>query len=503
MLEAATRWTTDEGRLSVYAEFADGSDEVVELALRTAQSGDTQRVLDALEVVRWRSFNPLFTDRRTRVPRQPGQLEVERIASGPVDFIEAVQSSEGAGFALHYGRSPAPDLDAPAKTLHTAELDATVVQFFVTDTRTAVVVRAPGGAPHLQALPLSRTVLSDRIEALRRHIAAYGRGEEDADGWRDTSSELYRRLLGPVEAHLPEPGAPLVLVPHGPLWRLPFAALLDAGEHPLLSRFVISMLPSVAHGAWLHARTRPARDGRVLVVADPGPGGAFVDGESVTWDALPGAREEAERIAARVSEADTLVGTQADELRLVAWHGRYTVLHFATHGFVAQYDALDSFLALGDAPTALWKRQDPEPPGQGSLRRIDDPRLPIILTGEPDPTAPDVHCRRELDARTIIDEFHLDADLVVLSACDTGLGTVSPDGVLGLSRAWLVAGARSVVASLWPVRDRAAADLMDLFHAQYVEHGDKARALQHAGKTLAQTTDVTVWASFILVGLPR
>jgi CHAT domain-containing protein len=101
-----------------------------------------------------------------------------------------------------------------------------------------------------------------------------------------------------------------------------------------------------------------------------------------------------------------------------------------------------------------------------------------------------------------IAELDLQADLVVLSACDTGRGRITGDGVVGLTRAFLSAGADTVIVSLWQVPDDATAALMVAFYEALAETGDKAAALQQAMvATRAQFPDPRNWSAFVLVGM--
>jgi CHAT domain-containing protein len=92
----------------------------------------------------------------------------------------------------------------------------------------------------------------------------------------------------------------------------------------------------------------------------------------------------------------------------------------------------------------------------------------------------------------------------VLSACQTGLGQVSGEGVVGISRSFLVAGARSVLVSLWSISDEATVALMTSFYREYMGAGDKTRALQTAMKQLRSSAPELehprYWAPFIVIG---
>ena len=97
----------------------------------------------------------------------------------------------------------------------------------------------------------------------------------------------------------------------------------------------------------------------------------------------------------------------------------------------------------------------------------------------------------------------IQADLVTLSACQTGLGKISGDGMLGLGRAFLAVGARTVIVSLWNVSDRATAVFMTHFYRNYVRLDDKAIALQKAMQGLKASPEFRhprFWAPFVLIG---
>ncbi|MEM6930778.1 MAG: CHAT domain-containing protein, partial [Myxococcota bacterium] len=237
-----------------------------------------------------------------------------------------------------------------------------------------------------------------------------------------------------------------------------------------------------------------ARD-KALVVGNPGEGTVFTCGQSAQLSALPGAEAEARAIADLYGEdATLLVGDQADGLRLEAWHPDFGVLHLATHGYACARDPLDSIVQLGTVGAATWRRR------RGAWMRKDDPRLPVRTEPEGlDGPRPEV--RGELTAREVIDRWQLDADLVALSACETGLGQSSHEGTIGLLRAFVAAGARSVLVSLWPVDDDATQTLMVAFHEGYRAHGNKARALRDAMATTRERfTDPQRWSGFVLVG---
>jgi hypothetical protein len=151
---------------------------------------------------------------------------------------------------------------------------------------------------------------------------------------------------------------------------------------------------------------------------------------SFNWTPLPYTRREVERIAAAYPEARLYLGEEATEERAKSTTRDARVLHFATHGYLDDRTPLDSALVL-TIPEELSAGRD-----NGLLQVWE-----------------------------IFESVRLDADLVVLSACDSALGReLSGEGLIGLTRAFQYAGARSVVASLWSVADRVTAELMARFH---------------------------------------
>jgi CHAT domain-containing protein len=191
---------------------------------------------------------------------------------------------------------------------------------------------------------------------------------------------------------------------------------------------------------------------------------------AATLGALPSAEREA-RWVARQLGATALTGAAATEGAVTARLSRAPLVHLATHGVAYNSDAKarDSFLALA-----------PDSTSDGLLtvgELLDDPAL------------------------------RLTADLVVLSACQTGLGQLrEAEGAVGLQRALLAKGARSVLVSLWSVSDAATERLMRRFYAHWLEDRDrpsKAEALRRAQDDVRRTRGFAhprYWAAFQLVG---
>jgi CHAT domain-containing protein len=307
-------------------------------------------------------------------------------------------------------------------------------------------------------LDVSRHDLSGLIDVARGTLQPRGSPRLDSL-WRAPLRQLYRHLFEPIAVTGILAGKTrLIVVPHVELHYLPFAALLDgngAGRF-LVERYQVTVTPSAS--VWLALGSRPKSQASAGMLAfAPRP------------DALPASRQEAAAIARfGGSDARVLVGSSATEAAFRRDAPGKRVIHLATYGVLNKQNPLFSFveLAAGDG---------------------EDGRL-------------EVH---------EVFGLHLAADLVVLSACQTGLGSgaitdvPAGDDWIGLARAFLSAGAARVVASLWPVQDRATGTLMERFYEGYTRSNDASGALvaaQRAMLAVPATASPYFWAGFELVG---
>jgi len=309
---------------------------------------------------------------------------------------------------------------------------------------------------------------------------------------------LAQRLLGPVAGSLR--GARLIVVPDDALQVLPFAALplpaggpgsddseTDSGVLPLVMEHEVLRVPSLAVLAELDRRPPPPAAGPVVVVADPvvsrdDPRLESLDQSAATGGGeprfaalprVPWSRREAEALAAHAGGHRVRLATGFDaDLEFVRGGGLAGArwIHFATHGVVDDERPERSALVL-----SRWDASGH--PQDGDLRLKD------------------------------LYELELDADLVVLSGCDTALGEeVRGEGLMGLAYGFFHTGASSVMASLWAVQDRATAELMERFYSGLLQEGlSPAAALRRAQISLRQERrwrDPYFWAAFVVQGAP-
>ncbi|HJQ39994.1 MAG TPA: CHAT domain-containing tetratricopeptide repeat protein [Thermoanaerobaculia bacterium] len=273
-------------------------------------------------------------------------------------------------------------------------------------------------------------------------------------------ARLYQLLL----ARLPLKGKKrLLVVADGALHYVPFAAIPIDGQ-PLITRFEIVHMPSVSSLAALRRETVgrrvPARS--VAVLADP----VFADAR---MPRLPLAREEATSIARIAHRADVRLGYEATRAAAMSGELRdFRYIHFATHGVIDDRNPELSGIVL----SLVDERGNPQ---DGFLRLHD------------------------------IYNLDLQADLVVLSACRTALGKeVAHEGLVGLTRGFLYAGAERVLASLWKIDDRATAELMRRFYERMlVDRMTPAAALRAVQLEMARSprwSEPYHWAAFVLQG---
>ncbi len=181
---------------------------------------------------------------------------------------------------------------------------------------------------------------------------------------------------------------------------------------------------------------------------------------------LPGAQQEAIAIA-QLFNTEALIGNQATETTIKSQSSNASIIHLATHGLL-DYGQIQGKVRL-DLPGALALAPSSKDDG-------------LLTAGE-------------------ILDLELKAKLVVLSACDTGRGEITSDGVIGLSRSLVNAGTPSVIVSLWKVPDAPTRDLMEEFYQQWQQSGNKAQALRQAMLKMKQKhPNPKNWAAFTLIG---
>ena len=279
--------------------------------------------------------------------------------------------------------------------------------------------------------------------------------------------QLYKLLIEPIADLLPtDQKAHIVFIPEQSLFLVPFAALQGSTGKYLIEKHTIRTAPSIQV---LDLTYRQAQRGRglakdVLIVGNPTmPKVSYKLGEPpVQLLPLPGAEKEAQDIAA-LFNTKAITGNQATETAVLQQMPKARFIHLATHGLF-----LDNIKGL-DVPSGIALAPSGKDDG--------------LLTSSK------------------ILNLKLNAELVVLSGCDTGRGRITSDGIIGLSRSFFAAGVPSVIAALWSVPDAPTASLMTEFYQNLQQNPDKAQALRQAMLTTMQKHPNPInWAAFTLIG---
>jgi CHAT domain-containing protein len=295
----------------------------------------------------------------------------------------------------------------------------------------------------LQVVRLEMGGLVEDIERLRREIESLG------TDWEKPARQLHARLWAPLEAATR--GKSVTVVPHGALHYLPFSTLVAADGSLLIERQALRLLPSASVLKYLKPKVAGTK-GLLLALGNP-------DLDDPKMD-LKFAEAEALAVAQMFPESRLLLRREASKSNFMKAGSLFSRIHFASHGKFVASDPLSSglLLAKGDAAEGM------------------------LTVGE-------------------LYSMNLAADLVTLSACETGLGSIgNGDDVVGLTRGFLYAGARSIVASLWSVDDRATGLLMRAFYANLATL-PKDRALIAAQVELRREfAHPFFWAAFHLTG---
>lgn len=285
--------------------------------------------------------------------------------------------------------------------------------------------------------------------------------------------KLHELLIAPIVDLLPtNPHDRVIFIPQESLFLLPFPALQAADGSYLVEHYTILTAPSIqvlALTRQLQQDQQTSPSVSALVVGNPIMPTIRLTptDQPFQLSELPGAEQEAIAIA-QLLKTKALLGQQATKVQVLQQLPSAKLVHLATHGLL-EYGTQESSLQGIGMPGAIALA----PSGQ------DDGLL----------TASEIA------------NLRLQAELVVLSACDTGQGRITGDGVIGLSRALIAAGVPSVIVSLWAVDDNSTSTLMQAFYRNLPGTTDKAQALRQAMlTTMKEYPSPMDWAAFTLIG---
>ncbi|MCG6983471.1 MAG: CHAT domain-containing protein [Deltaproteobacteria bacterium] len=319
--------------------------------------------------------------------------------------------------------------------------DETLIEYFGTEDKLFAFVVTHEG---VQGLKLEATGWEKEINEFRKTLML-----RDSKEFKASGQTLYGELIQPLESMIASKN--LTIVPHGALHYLPFNALCS-NKGFLIDNYTIRVLPSGTVMKFLKG-SNEGQAGSILAFGNPNLGNPIYD--------LPGAEKEAIAITREQPNSKLFTGEQATETSAKRFGKHFRYIHFATH---ATFDA-------------------EKPLTSGLLLAADGENDGMLTVGE-------------------LYDLRLNADLVTLSACETALGKVANgDDVVGFTRGFLYAGARSIVSSLWKVDDQATSILMQEFYKQ-LQGKDKREALRTAQMKVKNTynSHPYFWAAFQITG---
>ena len=298
----------------------------------------------------------------------------------------------------------------------------------------------------------------------KQSLAGFRLVEEEKEIDQDpepTLSLYYQLIIAPVADELDEPE--IIIVPDRCFYNVPFAALKDECGKFLTEKFRIRIIPSLTTLNLIqdcpldyHCQTG------ALIVGDPEVGHVMYKGRLERKPPLPFARKEAEMIG-RLLDAQPLLGKRATKKEVFERINSVSLIHFAAHG-----NAERGEIALAPLhPTDCYPREED-----------------YLLT------------------MADISKTQLRAKLVVLSCCHSGSGQVRAEGVVGIARAFLGSGARSVLVALWALDDSATEQFMSRFYEHLVRGESASESLHQSMKWMRTNgySDVRDWAPFMLIG---
>ena len=372
--------------------------------------------------------------------------------------------------------------------------------------------------------PISGVGMDEGVRLLRGALQVTNRGElsnnqlqlstEQKAEQDEQLANLYELLIEPIKDFLPRnPRRKVMILPQGALSFLPFAALKDpssTNQEYLIQQHTILTAPNIRTLILSHQNQsrENSRDRNALIVGNPLP---LPD----NLDPLPGAEEEAEAIKAFLKkqgfdDIDLFKRNEAIPDQVIDKMADARIIHFATHGIVdipyEEPDLIEKILAYfqeeiqaGKTPKIFSNDEWPE------LERIWNNNYNALNYRYSSFASGSIALSDNfLSAFQVFMITLRDTDLVVLSACNTGIGPLVPGGVIGLPYSFSAAGASNIIMSLWTVPDRQTADLMEKFYDSWLNEigTDKAHALQRAMLDMIEIypDDPRYWAAFTLVG---
>src|ERR1041384_4156587 len=406
---------------------------------------DVTKAMTAAEQDQERSFHNQLVSLNTQIARenQRAQPDAAHLNDLKAQLQKVRLDYEAFQTALYAARPELKTQRGEIETLTSEQARAllpdsrsALLEYVVADERAylfALTVNTAGTTTELNVYPLAikQKELEDRVARFRETLASGG------PGFRQPARELYDLLLKPAAAQL-QGRAGLVVVPDGALWELPFQTLQPGPNRYLIEDSAIAYAPSLTALREMNKLRDRKKDAAssptLLAFGNPALSQHSIAGaKPVLMDEKLEPLPEAERQVNAIKQiygaarSRVYIGAEATEEHAKADAGSYRILHLATHGILNNSSPMYSSLLLAHA--------DGDSNEDGLLEAWE------------------------------IMKLNLNADLVVLSACETARGRVGAgEGMIGLSWALFVAGCPTTVVSQWQVESSSTTELMLAFH---------------------------------------
>lgn len=447
---------TDTGRIGFVGDKQSIYHELTDLLL---QKGMTDQAFETVERAKARALVDLLASQKTFTHRESSSgnanalvNQLQKLEAAPLPSEQTAQSKH-RGVMVKLKKSLSnmdPELaslvsvsNTPVKKiqefLHPEE---TLIEYYTSEENLFIFVLNQQGIRGIKN-PLND--LAQNIAHFRKSLVI-----PDAPEHLQWSRKLYSQLIEPVSNFIS--GKRLTVVPHGQLHYLPFSALNDGKEY-LVKRYEVRSLPSATVLRYLRKKSLSS-NAPVLILGNP-------DLQDPRYD-LKFSQEEVVSISEQFPNSTVLLRGDATESYIKQKGAKFNILHFASHGTFNDEKPLESALLL--AP--------------------DNQNDGLLTVGE-------------------LFGLQFDADLVTLSACDTGLGQIAGgDDVVGFTRGFFYAGTSTIVSSLWKVDDQATKELMVQFYEK-IPHEGMLPALRMAQlHIMDHYPHPYYWAPFSLIGVP-
>ncbi|MDJ1172713.1 CHAT domain-containing protein [Roseofilum capinflatum] len=375
-----------------------------------------------------------------------------------------------------------PYISAPQIRQVAQTQNATLVEYSIVFEELYIWVIQPTGNIEFRRSPIAESDLKNLETLILRARVSIGITEKDNDnqllklnpeekprnGHFPWLQYLYNILIAPITDRLPtDPEDRIIFIPHYALYLVPFAALQNPQGRYLIEDHTPLTAPSIQVLETTHAQQQRLHrtQKKALVVAEPTLHPKFQQDpyKLRSYEYM----QEAAQTIATILDTLPIMGDSATKVAVINQMLQTRIVHIFAHGLLDEYQPEDT--NLGDIPGT------------------------IVL-------APDADSDGALNAAEILDH-KLNAEIVVLSACSTGKGKITGDGIIGLSRCFILAGVPSLVVSLWNIGAPAAKVLMTEFYQNLANGKNRAAALRHAMlNTKIRFPKPESWSGFTLIG---